>query len=207
MRARMLCDTHNHSVVPSKDSKLIEASHEIPSSGGVASYEDSKREGGERVHRSGLVASYFSRMPELDRAQGLSGTEIRLKHSKETSNETTRRASEVNWWGASRDVATARRGLGNVSYRRAVVYWRKRAVWGISVVSSLPFSQPAELIVLIDKMNRLEYQLHYKSSQTGSGQLSWLPWLGAGPILSLAIIDCSLPRCPGGQSFACRTVT
>lgn len=49
----MLVGTYNHSVVPGKDRKLIEASDEIPSSGGVASYEDSKRKGGEGVHRNG----------------------------------------------------------------------------------------------------------------------------------------------------------
>lgn len=33
---------YDHSVVPGKDGKLIEASDEIPSSGDVASYEDAK---------------------------------------------------------------------------------------------------------------------------------------------------------------------
>lgn len=43
--------THDNSVVPGKDGKLIEAGNKIPSSGCVASYEDTKREGGKGVHR------------------------------------------------------------------------------------------------------------------------------------------------------------
>ncbi len=33
--------THNHSVIPGEDGKLIEASHQIPPGSDVASYEDS----------------------------------------------------------------------------------------------------------------------------------------------------------------------
>lgn len=43
--------THNNSVVPGKYGKLIEPRNQVPSSGGVAGYEDSNRQGGEGVHR------------------------------------------------------------------------------------------------------------------------------------------------------------
>lgn len=41
---------YNHSVVPGKDGKLIEAGDQVPSSGDVASYEDAKSQDGEGVH-------------------------------------------------------------------------------------------------------------------------------------------------------------
>ena len=41
--ARVTGQTHNNSVVPSKDGKLIEPRDQVPSSGGVAGYEDSNR--------------------------------------------------------------------------------------------------------------------------------------------------------------------
>ncbi|KUI61678.1 hypothetical protein VP1G_11300 [Cytospora mali] len=43
--------TYNYSVVPGKYGKLIEPRNKVPSSGGVASYEDSDRKDGEGVHR------------------------------------------------------------------------------------------------------------------------------------------------------------
>lgn len=44
-------DAYNDSVVPGEDGKFIEARDKIPSSGDVASYEDTKGEDGEWVHR------------------------------------------------------------------------------------------------------------------------------------------------------------
>jgi hypothetical protein len=48
---RGLVATYDDSVVPGENRKLIETSNKIPSSGDVASYEDSKGEDGEGVHR------------------------------------------------------------------------------------------------------------------------------------------------------------
>lgn len=42
---------YNHSVIPSKDGKLIEASDQVPSGGDVASYEDAECQDGKGVHR------------------------------------------------------------------------------------------------------------------------------------------------------------
>lgn len=47
---------YDHSVVPGKNSKLIETSDKVPSSGDVARYKDAKSQDGERVHRIALWA-------------------------------------------------------------------------------------------------------------------------------------------------------
>lgn len=57
--------THNNSVVPGKDGKLIKASNEIPSSSDVASYENAKSEDREGVHRSALCSYESSITGEL----------------------------------------------------------------------------------------------------------------------------------------------
>ncbi len=56
--------THDHSVIPGKDGKLIEAGDEVPSSGDVASYEDAKGQDGEGVHRIALGAQVRN-IPEV----------------------------------------------------------------------------------------------------------------------------------------------
>lgn len=52
-----LSATYDNSVVPGKDGELIEASDKVPSSGCVASYEDTKRECGKGVHRIAVATS------------------------------------------------------------------------------------------------------------------------------------------------------
>jgi hypothetical protein len=43
-------ETDNNTVIPGEDGKFIQASDEIPASGGIPSYKDAKREDGEWVH-------------------------------------------------------------------------------------------------------------------------------------------------------------
>lgn len=38
------CETHNNSVVPSKDGKLVEPSDKIPAGSSITSYEDAEGE-------------------------------------------------------------------------------------------------------------------------------------------------------------------
>lgn len=56
--------THDNSVVPGKYSKLDEAGNKVPSSGCVASYEDSKCEGGKGVHRIAVTMSIACRIQD-----------------------------------------------------------------------------------------------------------------------------------------------
>lgn len=58
--------TYKNTVVPGKDGKLIESSNKVPSSGGVAGYEDTKREGGKWVHEAPSAISVACRIaPEI----------------------------------------------------------------------------------------------------------------------------------------------
>lgn len=56
----MLCGLagkpYNDALIPGKYSKLVEPCDEVPSSSGVASYEDCKCKDRERVHRAKVVA-------------------------------------------------------------------------------------------------------------------------------------------------------
>lgn len=53
-------ETHNNSVIPSKDSKFIQSSNEVPPRCGVASYKDSESEDGKGVHESGELRFLYS---------------------------------------------------------------------------------------------------------------------------------------------------
>lgn len=46
--------THNNTVFPRENGKLIEASDKIPTSGDIASYKDAERKDREGVHRSAI---------------------------------------------------------------------------------------------------------------------------------------------------------
>lgn len=48
--------THNDSVIPSKDCKFIQSSNQIPPSGDISGYEDTKGEDREGVHESAAIA-------------------------------------------------------------------------------------------------------------------------------------------------------
>lgn len=49
-------DTHDNSVVPSKNRELIQSSNQIPPGGYVAGYEDAEGQDRERVHESTSIA-------------------------------------------------------------------------------------------------------------------------------------------------------
>lgn len=47
--------THNNTVLPGEEEKLIETGDKVPASSDVASYEDAEGEDGEGVHRALLL--------------------------------------------------------------------------------------------------------------------------------------------------------
>jgi hypothetical protein len=112
---------YNHSVVPGKDGKLIEAGDKVPSSGDVASYEDAKSQDGEGVHMwKSRAADYGWSIPQRGGdAIGLCSTLFR-------------RCGRRDLWD---HVADCRSRLGAKSRRDAhtVAFKGKRGAFSIEV--------------------------------------------------------------------------